>query len=479
MHAQFLRIKKLSGKAIIEVAARHNHREILTELGASPDGHIDPARVELNCVLRGHSTAAAVAREAQSLMDAAGVKSLRKDAVRGIEVIFGLPPESSIDHDQFFNDSVQWAGQYFAAPVISAIVHNDESAPHCHVLLLPLVDGRMIGSELVGGRAKLQTLQADFQAQVGQRYGLARQTAQKRISAARRKCAMDLAFDVLQANSGLSAAVLQALLAPHASNPAPLLLALGMTMPTSPTKGSFVAMMTKPCQPEKPIGFGKKKPIGFDGSAVAENEQTLSCVGFAEITSSYPPPNEPISASHGTTVTRGVPMIERCSEVEPMSPLDSIISQIPSVAASPLADPQPPSARDCSQRHRLTTGRPASQPAVDNFTDETADRFRTPNKTSYVLQQQLRRTLSHPTSAIDPKQSSLRPKSKACGYAAVKQSGSSYVLLSNFRKDRSDVFRFTEDLHYLAAVATFGIAFEEDDARRAGAVRFDNCAAFE
>jgi hypothetical protein len=162
MHAQFLRIKKLTGKAIIEVAARHNHREILAELGASPDGHIDPTRVELNCVLRGHSTAAAVASEAQSLMDAAGVKSLRKDAVRGLEIVFSLPLDSGIDHDRFFNDSVQWAGQYFAAPVISAIVHNDESAPHCHVLLLPLVDGRMIGSELVGGRAKLQALQADM-----------------------------------------------------------------------------------------------------------------------------------------------------------------------------------------------------------------------------------------------------------------------------------------------------------------------------
>jgi len=302
MHAQFLRIKKLTGKAIIEVAARHNHREILAELGASPDGHIDPTRVELNCILHGHSTAAAVAGEAQSLMDAAGVRSLRKDAVRGIEVIFSLPPESSVDHDRFFNDSVQWAGQYFDAPVISAIVHNDESAPHCHVLLLPLVNGRMIGSELVGGRAKLQALQADFQAQVGQRYGLARQTAQKCLSAATRKRAIDLAFDVLEANSGLSNAVLLALLAPHTSNPAPLLLALGIAIPTSPAKESFVAMMTKPCKPEKPIGFGKKKPIRFDGSAAPEKEQTLSCVGFAEITPSDPPPNEPTSVNQGTTV---------------------------------------------------------------------------------------------------------------------------------------------------------------------------------
>ncbi|MBC7455332.1 MAG: hypothetical protein H7335_16885, partial [Massilia sp.] len=92
IHAQFLRIKKLTGKVIIEVAARHNHREILAELGAAPGGHIDPARVGLNRVLRGHGTAAAVASQAKILMDAAGVKAMRKDAVRALEIIFSLPP---------------------------------------------------------------------------------------------------------------------------------------------------------------------------------------------------------------------------------------------------------------------------------------------------------------------------------------------------------------------------------------------------
>ena len=255
-HVQFLRIKKLTGKAIIEVAARHNHREILAELGAGSAEHIDPARVRLNRVLRGHGTAAGVASYAKTLMDAAGIKATRKDAVRALEVIFSLPSDSSIDHDRFFNESIQWAGKYFAVPVISAIVHNDEAAPHCHVLLLPLVDGRMVGSDLMGGRAKLLAMQADYNAQVGQRHGLARQAAQKRASAATRKQAMERALAVLEANSGLSTAVLLALLAPHVNDPAPLLLALGLVTPVTTTfKSDFVKMMTKPCKPEKPIGF--------------------------------------------------------------------------------------------------------------------------------------------------------------------------------------------------------------------------------
>ncbi|MBX9849173.1 MAG: plasmid recombination protein, partial [Rhodocyclaceae bacterium] len=323
-HVQFLRIKKLTGKAIIEVAARHNCREILAELGAAPGGHIDPARVSLNRVLRGHGTAAAVASEAQALMDAAGIKATRKDAVMALEIIFSLPPESPIDHDRFFNESVQWTGQYFAAPVISAIVHNDEAAPHCHVLLLPLVDGRMIGSDLMGGRAKLQALQADFHAQVGQGHGLTRQTTQKHPSAATRKKAIDSAFDVLEANSGLSASVLLALLAPHMADPAPLLLALGLDMPT-PTaiKGGFTKMMTKPCTPEKPIGFGKKKPIGFDASAAPENEQTLSCVGFAKFSPSFPPPDEPQTASSGATMTISPTMTEQADDDSQPTPADA------------------------------------------------------------------------------------------------------------------------------------------------------------
>lgn len=323
-HTQFLRIEKLTGKAIIKVAARHNHREILAELGAAPGGHIDPARVGLNRVLRGHCTAAAVASEAQALMDAAGIKAIRKDAVRALEIIFSLPPDSPIDHDRFFNESVQWAGKYFAVPVISAIVHNDEAAPHCHALLLPLVDGRMIGSDLMGGRAKLQAMQTDFYAQVGQRHGLVRQTAQKRPSAAIRQQAIDYAFDALEANSGLSAAVLLALLTPHLDNPAPLLLAMGLSMPTPAiVKGEFVKMMTKPCKPEKPIGFGRKKPIGFDGSAAPKNEQTLSCVGFATSSPSFLSQNEPQPTITGATLMSAIVMTEQATGGSHTAPADS------------------------------------------------------------------------------------------------------------------------------------------------------------
>lgn len=346
-HAQFLRIKKLTGKAIIEVAARHNHREILAELGAARGGHIDAARVGLNRVLRGCDTAASVASQAKKMMDDAGVKPLKRTAVMALEIIFGLPPQSTIDHDQFFCESVQWAEKYFAVPIISAIVHNDEAAPHCHVLLLPLVDGRMVGSDLMGGRAKLLAMQNDFHAQVGQLHGLTRQAAQKRHSAATRQQAIDLAFDVLEANSGLSDAVLLALLTPHMGNPEPLLLAMGLTMPAEKVKpkDTFAGIMTRSCKPEpKPIGIVKRNPIEMVGSGAPEKELSLSCVGKRISTPPFPPPNEPQQATQDQPPAPAIAITDSASirreEMEPSS-MSSTASSSLQTSVATAADPQP------------------------------------------------------------------------------------------------------------------------------------------
>ena len=284
----FLRMKGLKGKAIIVTAAKHNLREILAELDGNQGAAIDPSRTPLNCILRGPATAAGVASEARALMAAAGIATLRKDALRGLEIIFSLPAGTIVDQRAFFDDALSWAEQWFSVPILSAIVHNDEAAPHCHVILLPLVDGRMRGSELMGNRMKIMAMQGDFQTKVGQRYGLARQAVAARPSAAHRQQAIDAALAVLEANSGLQAGLLRVLLEPHQANPEPLLLALGIAMPAVKPKtkraDTFAGIMTRPCKPErKPIGVARSKPIGFMSDSMPKSEQPLSCVGVAEV----------------------------------------------------------------------------------------------------------------------------------------------------------------------------------------------------
>ncbi|NDP47874.1 MAG: hypothetical protein GZ085_05670 [Sulfuriferula multivorans] len=279
---QYLCVKKLKGRDIVRVAAKHNLRELQAELGAG--SHIDHTRIGLNQVMAGPDKAADVAAYADGLMRDAGVGNMRRDAVRGIEIIVSLPASSTIDRTAFFTDSLAWAQRFFAVPVLSAVIHLDEAAPHCHVLLLPLVDGRMVGSDLVGNKTRLQAMQASYFEQVGRRYGLTRPKARKRFNQAVRDKAASIAVSAIQSSPELldRHGVESALLVLVRHDPEPLLAALGLSMPL-PAKSSksFVGIMTKPCKPEKPIGFKQQaKPIGF-AHAVPSNNQTLSCVGFA------------------------------------------------------------------------------------------------------------------------------------------------------------------------------------------------------
>lgn len=279
---QYLRLKKLTGRDIVRVAAKHNLRELQSELGAG--GHIDHRRIGLNQVLVGADTAASVVADAERLMQEAGVGNLRRDAVRGVEVIVSLPASSAIDRETFFSDSLAWVRSFFSVPVLSAVVHLDEAAPHCHMLLLPLVNGRMAGSDLVGNKTRLQAMQTGFFEEVGRRYGLTRPKAQRRLNQATREKAASLIVTAIQDSPELldSQDVESAMLEVLRRDPAPLLKALNLTMPL-PEKPArtFVEIMTKPCKPEKAIGFrGNAKPIGF-AQATPVNDRTLSCVGFA------------------------------------------------------------------------------------------------------------------------------------------------------------------------------------------------------
>lgn len=299
-HSQILRIKKLKGGGIIATAARHNLREIQGELGAC--SNIDPIRSKLNYIIQGPNSAADVVKLAQALMNDANVKPLRKDAVRCLEIIFSLPPHSVIEQSVFFPECVAWTKSYFQVPILSAIVHLDESAPHCHVLLLPLVNARMIGSDLFGNKTTLQALHADFHNQVGQVYGLARQAMQKRHSAAVRREAANMVMDALKLNQ--NSIVMNLLRDCIEQNPEPLIQALRMTMPRKRSKHkTFAAIMTQN-KPEKPIGFNTKKPIGFEVVISDKKKQTLSCVGFGK-SSPLISPAEPLHTSYQDGYIRG------------------------------------------------------------------------------------------------------------------------------------------------------------------------------
>jgi hypothetical protein len=180
--------------AVIITAAMHN----LREFGAmGVPAHIEAIKTCCNHVLRGPARAAEVDALAMALRHDAGVTKYRKDATMAVEVLVSLPHQSSVDEAAYFRQAVAWAETYFRAPVLSAVVHLDEAAPHCHVLILPLVAGRLNGGRLAGGPAKLRAMHEDFYQSVGRHFGLKRLARKKRLSRAEQYQRGNRIFNVL------------------------------------------------------------------------------------------------------------------------------------------------------------------------------------------------------------------------------------------------------------------------------------------
>ena len=275
----FFRIKKIRLKENSSVikAARHNKREIQAELGVV-GGTIDPARVCLNYTLAGPAAAADVALLAKELMAAAGVGKLRKDAVQALELVFSLPVGSAIDHRDYFDACTAWAGAAYGCPVLSSDVHLDEAAPHCHVLVLPLVGGRMAGSDLYGGRQELMAMQEQFHSVVAGKFGLSKPPA--RLSGTAKQAGARAVLQRLRetGDDALKSRAWAVIRAAVESDPAPFALALGIELegPAKPRAKKlrtstqiFTGKGKGPAKEPNPIGFTPRK-----------TDRTLCSVGF-------------------------------------------------------------------------------------------------------------------------------------------------------------------------------------------------------
>jgi hypothetical protein len=167
--------KKQKQPQSVRIAADHNKRaRFFYEQGheKSPEGGVLIARK--NEKLWGPDTPEEVADLARALMAQYGVKKMRKDGIRAVEVLLSLSPEHGIDATEFFKKSMYWFAERFGGigNLLSADVHRDEAQDHVHLLLLPLLDGHMIGSDMVGGKGKLKGCKLSFEAEVCSLFGV-------------------------------------------------------------------------------------------------------------------------------------------------------------------------------------------------------------------------------------------------------------------------------------------------------------------
>lgn len=103
--------------------------------------------------------------------------AIRKDAVRGIELMMtysGKNVPEDFDRERWKKDNIEWLQEYFGKEnVVSAILHLDETTPHIHAVVIPMVNDRLNARNYLGGRQKLRELQNDY-AQKMEHLGLSR-----------------------------------------------------------------------------------------------------------------------------------------------------------------------------------------------------------------------------------------------------------------------------------------------------------------
>ena len=203
--SHLIRLGAIKGKSGILEALKHNKRTLQAERGAGEN--IDVTRTPLNYALAGADTPEAIATHAKVQMVKVGIDTPRKNQVMAVEIIFSLPIQRhSHDTHAFFNDCLAWVNQSFAGELLSFDVHLDESAPHAHAIILPLIAGKMQGNSLIGGKGNLMRLIYLFYSEIAYCYGLAK-ASRKRLSAKDKQSIEQQVLTRLKSDSAMQSSV--------------------------------------------------------------------------------------------------------------------------------------------------------------------------------------------------------------------------------------------------------------------------------
>ena len=153
-------------------AARHNLRKIAVDL--TFNSAIDSSRSNLNVVLAGPTSPEEVAALAKHQIDACckHKRKLRRDHVQAVEILISLSKDLEGGSVSFFQSCLEWIQRRFGSlAVLSAIVHFDETKPHMHVLISPIIDGRVNGSRLIN-RKSLIDQKNEFSKDVAEKFNV-------------------------------------------------------------------------------------------------------------------------------------------------------------------------------------------------------------------------------------------------------------------------------------------------------------------
>src|SRR5450830_1403439 len=214
---------------ILLKAAKHNLREITAELHPDSTNHINSKLSHHNQILRGKSTALGVVSDNNRF---------------------------PFDGNACFEDFVLWVESYFPSiPILSAVAHWDESTPHIHVILLPLIDGRLQGHVVMGNRSQINKMRESCFEAVGKKYGMDL-TKRDKLDVAEATVIASDTINTIVTNPELlkDVRIKNVLVAAIAGNPYPLAGLVNATKHkkrSKPRKQTFVGIMTSAVKPDK------------------------------------------------------------------------------------------------------------------------------------------------------------------------------------------------------------------------------------
>ena len=75
----------------------------------------------------------------------------RTDRNWGLEYVFTVTDGFKADFEQFYKDCLEvFRETVLEAPIMHAVIHYDEGTPHMHVIILPITEGRLDGTAVMG-----------------------------------------------------------------------------------------------------------------------------------------------------------------------------------------------------------------------------------------------------------------------------------------------------------------------------------------
>ncbi len=163
----FLRLGRINNKCNggLLGAIKHNKRELPTPM------QVNSTKTHLNYAINSPQTAEDVVSRAETSMAKVGILKTRKNQVLAVEIIFSLPISwHNKNYKKYFEDCYIWTDKTFQVEILSFDVHLDESASHAHAILLPIINGKLRGSDLIGGVGNLRRLAKLFETEVASRY---------------------------------------------------------------------------------------------------------------------------------------------------------------------------------------------------------------------------------------------------------------------------------------------------------------------